>query len=56
MILFRNKRIENLQADFEHLQDRVDNLRDYVTEYKDFKEADYYWNKFEDLCYQTKVI
>ena len=45
----KGKRIEELEAQVEHLQERVDNLRDYVTEYKGIKEADYYWNKFEDL-------
>ncbi len=45
----KNKRIEELEAQVEHLQECVDNLRDYVTEYKDFKDADYHWNKFEDL-------
>lgn len=38
--------IEELNAKFEHLQDRFDNLRDYV---KENPSSDYYWNKFEDL-------
>lgn len=38
--------IEELNAKFEHLQDRFDNLRDYV---KEKPSCDYYWNKFEDL-------
>ena len=45
----KNKRIEELEAGFELLQDRVDNLRDYVQEHNDFKKAEYYWKKFEDL-------
>ena len=45
----KKDRIEELEAGFVHLQDRVDNLRDYVQEHNDFKNADYYWNKFEDL-------
>lgn len=38
--------IEELTAKFEHLQERFDNLRDYVHEKPSY---DYYWNKFEDL-------
>lgn len=38
--------IEELNAKFEHLQDRFDNLRDYV---KENPSCNYYWNKFEDL-------
>lgn len=38
--------IEELNAKFEHLQSRFDNLRDYV---KENPSCDYYWNKFEDL-------
>lgn len=38
--------IEELNAKFEHLQNRFDNLRDYV---KENQPSDYYWNKFEDL-------
>ena len=38
--------IEELNAKFEHLQDRFDNLRDYV---KENPPSDYYWNRFEDL-------
>lgn len=49
MILFQNKRIENLQAEFEHLQYRFDGLRDYVKEHPDYNDANYYWNRFEDL-------
>lgn len=38
--------IKELNAKFEHLQNRFDNLRDYV---KEKPPCDYYWNKFEDL-------
>lgn len=38
--------IEELNAKFEHLQYRFDNLRDYV---KENPTCDYYWNRFEDL-------
>lgn len=38
--------IEELNAKFEHLQYRFDNLRDYV---KENPPSDYYWNRFEDL-------
>ena len=38
--------IEELNAKFDHLQDRFDNLRDYI---KENPPSDYYWNKFEDL-------
>lgn len=38
--------IEELNAKFEHLQYRFDNLRDYV---KENPPCEYYWNKFEDL-------
>lgn len=38
--------IEELNAKFDHLQYRFDNLRDYV---KENPPSDYYWNKFEDL-------
>lgn len=41
----RNK-IYELDEEFIHLQERMDNLRDYV---KDNPKADYYWDKFEDL-------
>lgn len=42
---FRNE-IEELEAKFEHLQDRFDRLRDHITENPC---GEYYWNKFEDL-------
>ncbi len=38
--------IEELNAKFDHLQYRFDNLRDYV---KENPPSDYYWNRFEDL-------
>ena len=38
--------IEELNAKFDHLQNRFDNLRDYV---KENPSSDYYWNRFEDL-------
>lgn len=38
--------IEELNAKFDHLQDRVDRLRDYI---KENPSSDYYWNRFEDL-------
>lgn len=38
--------IEELNAKFDHLQYRFDNLRDYI---KENPPSDYYWNKFEDL-------
>lgn len=38
--------IEELNAKFDHLQDRFDNLRDYI---KENPKCDYYWNRFEDL-------
>lgn len=38
--------IDELNAKFDHLQYRFDNLRDYV---KENPSCDYYWNKFEDL-------
>ena len=38
--------IEELNAKFDHLQYRFDNLRDYV---KENPTSDYYWNRFEDL-------
>lgn len=40
--------IEELNAKFEHLQNRFDNLRDYVKEKPEIY-AEGYWNKFEDL-------
>lgn len=43
---FQKDEIEELNAKFEHLQDRFDNLRDYV---KENPPCEYYWNKFEDL-------
>ena len=42
----RKTQIEELNAKFEHLEYRFDNLRDYV---KEKPLSDYYWNKFEDL-------
>lgn len=38
--------IEELNAKFDHLQDRFDNLRDYV---KENPRGEYYWQRFEDL-------
>ena len=38
--------IEELNAKFDHLQDRVDRLRDEIYENP---SCDYYWNRFEDL-------
>lgn len=38
--------IEELNAKFEHLQNRFDNLRDYV---KENPSGEYYWQRFEDL-------
>lgn len=38
--------IEELNAKFEHLQYRFDNLREYM---KENPSCDYYWNRFEDL-------
>ena len=38
--------IEELNAKFDHLQARFDNLRDYV---KENPPSAYYWNRFEDL-------
>lgn len=38
--------IEELDAKFELLQNRFDNLRDYK---KENPSCEYYWNKFEDL-------
>lgn len=38
-------RIEELEAMVEHLQDRVDRLRDHIYEHP---SGEYVWNKFED--------
>lgn len=45
--------IEELNAKFEHLQDRFDNLRDYVKEKPEIC-AEGYWNKFEDLLVYSR--
>lgn len=42
-------RVEELEAWVEHLQDRVDGLRDMVQENAPSSLTEYYWNKFEDL-------
>lgn len=45
----KKARIEELEASVEHLQDRVDRVRDYVQEYKTSNIADWYFNKFQTL-------
>ena len=45
----KKARIKELEAGFEHLQERIDNLRDYVQEYKCDRTADYYFNKLQSL-------
>ena len=48
----KNKRLEELEAQVEHLQDRLDNFRDLVE--KRYTSADHYWRKFEDLLAWAK--
>ena len=48
-----NDRLDELEAGFEHLQERIDGLRDKVyeqmVEYTPTMRSEYFWNKFEDV-------
>lgn len=48
----KNKRLEELEVQVEHLQERIDNLRDFY--YEGPASSEYYWNKFEDLLAWAK--
>lgn len=45
----KTERIENLEAEVEHLQFRIDHLRDYLREIEPSNKMNYFWAKFEKL-------
>lgn len=47
-------RIDELEAVVEHLQKRIDGLRDYIKDNPTYTDAEYCWNKFEDLLAWAK--
>lgn len=47
-------RIDELEAIVLHTQERMDNLRDYIKDNPTYADAEYYWNKFEDLLAWSK--
>lgn len=47
-------RIDEIEAVAYHTQERMDDLRDYVYDNPTYADAEYYWNKFEDLLAWSK--